>query len=43
MESVGTKPPTGHPPFSLLFSASPVHIDLCLLPGPVLNPKGHYD
>lgn len=43
VESVGTKPPTGHPPFSLLFSVSPVRIDLCLLPGPVLNPKGHYN
>lgn len=43
VESVGTKPPTARPPFSRLFLASPVHRDLCLLPGPVLNPKGHYD
>lgn len=41
VESVGTEPPRDHPPASLLFSASQGHTDLCLLPGLVLNPKGH--
>lgn len=43
VESVETEPLRGHPPASLLFSASQGHTDLCLLPGLALNPKGRYN
>lgn len=43
VESAGTEPLRDHPPAALWFSVSQGHTDSGLLPGLVLNPKGHCD